>query len=452
MAEAGNVRDKNIKIWGILCLVLGIFSLITSIFLIGIFLGVAGIVLAIVQLRKPVAGRSWLWWGLGVSVAGTLLGIGVAGFYMYLISNFSDSLLMLPKPLKDISGDPIDNLAVLNPQYQMVQTWEKASTDTQYITTGDWDEDGQAEILLLSNKGIVSVLSDKNEPKGSIKVDPQFSTIELGQAGPGKVLLSAHALWGDKLKVYDTAGTLCWSYPVPQGVSGAHWGDINGDGKEEIILGMSMLGGLCALDGDGKLVWKNSRILNILNHAVLSATSTQPSLVAASDLTGCLSVFDGKTGKLQYKMNTPLGYTYPMNVVDVDGQGNWQILTQAVNLSRKATNNILVSNGQILWKYDVREEEAGWMNLQFSHGDWDGDGIQDWAFKLHPYRLIVVSGKGNVLGDLKLQDEKAIFALMTRKGEKGLLLVQEGNTLKAYEPVAPEVPADTIDKSSTSRE
>jgi hypothetical protein len=452
MADADNSRMKDVKTWGILCLVLGIFSLITSIFLVGILLGLAGIILAIVQLRRPASGRRWLWWGLGVSVAGTLLGVGIAGFYMYLISGYGDSLMMLPKPLKDTSGEPIDNLAVLKPQYKMVQTWEKASTDTQYITTGDWDEDGKADILLLGNKGIVSVLSDKNENKGAIKIEPQFSTIELGQAGPGKVLLSAHAIWGDKLNAYDTTGKVCWSYPVSQGVSGAHWGDINGDGKEEIILGMSMLGGICALDGDGRLVWKNSRILNILNHAVISASSTQPSLVAASDLTGSLSVFDGKTGKLQYKMNTPLGYIYPMNATDVDGQGNLQILTQAVNLSSKATNNILVSNGKILWKYDVREEEAGWMNLQFSHGDWDGDGIQDWAFKLHPYRLIVVSGKGNVLGDLKLQDEKAIFALMTRKGEKGLLLVQDGNTLKAYEPGVPEVPAETIDKSSTSRE
>ncbi len=451
MADADNSKTQGLRNWGLICFFLGITSIITSVFLVGIILGLAGVILAVIHLRRPLANKTWLWWGFGVSLAGTFLGVGIAALYIFLFATLKDTLTMEQKPVQDIPGKAIDNLATLAPQYDLIPVWGTVSTQVRYLTSGDWDGDGKTDILILKKEGVVSILSDKKEEKGTIKIGKDDSIIEMGHPSPGTSFLAAYSVWGNNVNVYDLQGKPIWSYPASQGVNGAHWGDINGDGNDELVVGMNGLGGIHALNGQGKLLWKYTMVGNVWNHAVISATSAQPCRVVASEASGSIWLFNER-GLPQYKMNPLQGYTAPVDAADIDGQGTLQIVAQIKNFSDNVVIAALDANRKILWKYDVREENSSWRSSIFSHGDWDGDGIQDWAFKIHPYRLIIVSGKGNVLGELTLTDENAQTVLMTRKGEKGLLLVSQGENLSAYEPGVKTTSGETVDKSTTRRE
>jgi hypothetical protein len=74
------------------------------------------------------------------------------------------------------------------------------------------------------------------------------------------------------------------------GMDGAHWGDLNGDGNDEMIMGMNGFGGLEALSGDGKKLWSAS-MANVWSQAIVPAAANRPALVLATDASGSVNVF-----------------------------------------------------------------------------------------------------------------------------------------------------------------
>src|SRR6266853_353247 len=67
----------------------------------------------------------------------------------------------------------------------------------------------------------------------------------------------------------DTTGKELWSYSALMGVNGAHW-DLDGDGTDELIVGMNGLGGLDAVSADGKKL-SHVALANVWSQAVESS-------------------------------------------------------------------------------------------------------------------------------------------------------------------------------------
>ncbi len=63
-------------------LVLGILATVFSLFLIGGMLGIVGLILGILHLRRRTGRNAMAWWGAGLSVAGIGLSILFAGLYV----------------------------------------------------------------------------------------------------------------------------------------------------------------------------------------------------------------------------------------------------------------------------------------------------------------------------------------------------------------------------------
>src|SRR6266404_2617670 len=91
----------------------------------------------------------------------------------------------------------------------------------------------------------------------------------------------------------DATGKEIWHYSATFGVNGAHWGDLDGDGTDEIIVGMNGFGGLQALAADGKRLWRASAG-NVWGQAVVPATKDRAALVFATEASGSVRIFDGQ--------------------------------------------------------------------------------------------------------------------------------------------------------------
>lgn len=302
--------------------------------------------------------------------------------------------------------------------------WTVNVSGAETLCTADWDRDGKGEVMVLDGTKRLHVIgADGSTLTTFVMPGEPGRYIEVGHhktAGP-RVL--AYRNWGQEVGVYDQFGKEIWKYPSSSGVDGAHWGDLDGDGTDELVVGMNGGGGLHAISADGKRLWKVGNIGNVWNQAVFAAAPNREARVLATEAGGTVKVYDAK-GNLVRTLHPRDRYFSQMSAAIVSGEDVIQIAVTHDGLTLGVD-----ANGNEVWS-TTGVKDKSWRMASFASGDVDGDGNGDWAFWERRGELAVVSAAGRRLGVLKPGGSVNAFGIISNAN--GLVVTLESGTLKAH--------------------
>jgi hypothetical protein len=258
----------------------------------------------------------------------------------------------------------------------------------------------------------------------TVPLPGRFTLIECGRNKEKGARLLGYSNWGKEVTVVDHSGKKIWSVSAADGVDGAHWGDLNGDGSDAMIVGMNGGGGLQAWSPDGIQLW-SADLGNVWNQAIVSATKDQPARVFATEAGGSVRVFDAK-GNPQATLKPSGGYYAQMAVCRAAGK---TIQIAAINGDQTA---VFDETGKILWTTSAISNHAGWRVSSFAAGDIKGDGTTEWAFIDGSGNLVIATPNGQRISSISHAKEFTSFAIASQSGKSGVLVALGNATVQAY--------------------
>jgi peroxiredoxin len=310
-------------------------------------------------------------------------------------------------------------------KYTLKPQWTLNIPDAAAICAGNWGDDGKEKILVAGRNGILHTISKEGAIENDVKILGTFSQIEIGKSKQHGCILLGYSNWGKKVTVVDMNGTTLWVYPSGDGVNGAHWGDLDGDNNDEMIVGMNGFGGLHAVSCDGKLIWKVSDIGNVWNQAVVIGRDPKNTLVFATEAGGTIRVYD-KNGHKVVILRPRGEYYAQMTASVIDANDNIQIVAIASDGTVVALN----PEGKIAWTTNS-PKQSSWRMTNFACGDMDGDGRKDWAFLEANGDLVIATADGTKLASLP--EQKGIEDFLICPGPNGgELVTMSKGTISSY--------------------
>lgn len=318
-----------------------------------------------------------------------------------------------------------------NSVWSFQKVWTLTGNGLTGAGSGDLLGDASEELLLLRD-GTLEAINNQGKSVARLPLGGEHSTLEVGRTANGRVLL-AYSNWGGQVDVFDAKGTKLWSYPTPTGVNGAHWGDLDGDGNDEMVVGFNGGGGLHAVDTLGKKLWSTS-LGNVWNQSVIPAGKSRQAHIFVTEAGGRVLEFDSK-GKLVRDLTGGAGYSSTMRATRVRSGGGLQVICAQKSYSKTSPGTSVICmarDGKLLWKVPIKEDNAGWRLVSFAVGDLDGDGVEEWAFFVQDDRLAVISAKGDRLATLEV-DKAVPFIMTAGKGVPGRLVLVRKRGVEAFQ-------------------
>ena len=370
----------------------------------------------------------------GIQSIPTTFFIDRRGVVQNVLVGYHDYLSLKSHALqKDFEGQPKDQpvvaastLKLSDHPLQAVRDWSANLPDAKATCVGDWNQTGAPQILVADNARRLHVFGLDGSETTSVALPDRFAMIECGRDKDGHPRLLGYSNWGQKVVVVDQRGNAVWSYASTFGVDGAHWGDLDGDGSDELIVGMNGSGGLHAVGADGKLLWKVSGIGNVWNQAVIPARNGHPGMVFATEAGGTVRVYDAK-GKLLQTLRPNGKYCAQMSATIVAPDG----AVQAIAIG-EATTIAFDPTGTIAWSTTAIKDHGAWRNISFASGDLTGDGRCEWAFLEATGDLVIATAQGEKLCAIPDQKHIESFVIAAPQTGKAILVTLKSGTLQAY--------------------
>lgn len=310
---------------------------------------------------------------------------------------------------------------------QATPAWTTNIAGAAALCAGDWDGDNVPEILLADRNSRLHVLDLNGTKKNTINLPETFSVIECGKDKERGVQLLGYTMWQKEVVVMSRNGKKIWSYGGFFGVDGAHFGDLDGDGSDELIVGMNGMSGLHAVGRDGQLFWKEGALANVWSQAVVPARNGKPGLVFATEAGGSVRVFDAKGNQLR-SIRPKKKYCTQLDAAIMDQTGTIQGIVNG-----DGTIMAFDPSGSIAWfAAGIKNSGGGWQNVAFAAGDVNGDGVQEWAFLDASGNLTIATIAGEILVSIPQQQSVNSFAIASQPKNKGLLVTLTGPIVQAY--------------------
>jgi hypothetical protein len=302
--------------------------------------------------------------------------------------------------------------------------WSVTIPGAEALCCGDWDNDGSDRVLVAAGQTL-HVLDLAGTEVSTVRTDlsGRLTTIECGRDKTRGARLLAYSHWGDRVWVVDHSGHRLWNRSATFGVNDAHWGDLNGDGNDEMILGMNGFGGLDACSPSGKKLWSVS-MANVWASAIVPATAQRPALVLATESSGSVNLFDSAGHRITTLR--PMGGYFTELAARAVESNSIQILAFAANAAAAFD-----TNGTVAWSSFVTPA-TGTTRPCCAAGDLIGDGTTQWLFIDGGGDLVIVSASGKKLGWLANQAAIDSFAVAARRGRGGLLVTLAAGRLQGY--------------------
>jgi len=221
----------------------------------------------------------------------------------------------------DVNGDGVDDITLGSMDFYVYTfsgmtgaiLW-KSPTFEHYIRTTspfyDLNMDGEKDFVVWDNHAITRAYSIKT-----------------------------HALLWEKTLGYGTA------------ISPAI-GDLNGDGKPEIVFASVVSGGINVLRGDGSILWTNSTYLNVYHSPSLLDVDGDGLLDVVIGDSGrhAITAFKGSTGAWLWETILPGTWSQgPIVNADIDSDGTKEILVG----SDSGLNSLNSKTGAIEWTFSA---------------------------------------------------------------------------------------------------
>ena len=311
---------------------------------------------------------------------------------------------------------------------QAVQRWSVDVPGAAALCVGDWDGDQAADILVADSTPKLIVLGARGNLKGSFPLPDRFTAIECGRHRDQGSRLLGYSGIGKEVRVLDNAGKELWSYPSSTVVNGAHWGDLDGDGSDELVVGMSGFGGIHAVSPDGKLIWQYKNIGDVWNLAVIPATPARTALVYATESRGAIRELDGSGTRLRAFHPENL-FCAQLSAAVIDASNTVQVIT--VGQAREGLVIAMDERGTNVWKMPCPTDRSAWRTTSFASGDIDGDGVREWAFLGAPGKLVIVTARGDAIASVAIGENPCGFAIVPA-ADGSLLVTCDSDKIIAY--------------------
>lgn len=326
-----------------------------------------------------------------------------------------------PAPAEAPTGlRPADTVRTFKP------VWNRSVPTGLTVACGDWEGNGVPQVI-VAGLGTLQRFGWEGDVKETRPWPNEDSILEVGRTRSGEARIATYSNWGKKVRVVDRAGQELWSHPSKSGVNGAHWGDLDGDGDDELVVGHNGGGGLEALGIDGKLRWQVGGLGNVWCQAVIPARDGQPGRVFITEATGSVHLYDAVGAALE-RFQLDGRYCAAMT-------GAWMGPEEGIQVIGESGREFVAvadSEGEVRWRLPVKGSPGNWRTTQFVAGDLTGDGTPEWILR-DDRTLVVASPDGIELGRLESKDPIQSFAVLRGVSGPGRLAVLFQQLLIVYE-------------------
>jgi hypothetical protein len=252
----------------------------------------------------------------------------------------------------------------------------------------------------------------------------------LGDAGKRAVVTFQR--WGRGVRAFDMEGNELWDYSVGQGVNDVAAMDLNGDDRDEIVIGYNGSTGVHVLDSQGEMLWKYTGIGNVWHVTAGDLDGDGTPEVITTSAQGRVHTFDSQ-GKMLGNMN-PGGYA---SLVRYARDGNGQPVLVAGSRERSGMLVGMDADGKRLWRTAVGRGEGFWAGAAAAPG-------RPWLAAVdREHNVVVVEvDQGAILGLFSSDSDAAVGWVKGANGEP-LLVMASSRGLKAYR-VSPKPDAGEV--------
>jgi hypothetical protein len=177
--------------------------------------------------------------------------------------------------------------------------WSVGVDHSVALAVGDWDGTEGDEVLVLHDDATVTVFDLTGAEVDRVELDASagyFHELLLGQTSDG-IRLSVFGVWDDQVETFAADGTHLFAVEGDQGVDSARWGDHDGDGSDDLLIGYNGPSGIARYSHTGVLTgavgtgpgWGDAPdyspelLGNVWSLDIAPADGEQPGVVAAID-------------------------------------------------------------------------------------------------------------------------------------------------------------------------
>lgn len=290
------------------------------------------------------------------------------------------------------------------------------------IAAADIDGNGVDEIIIGTVDNSIHVRNIKGETvwKATVSGIPLTFSIEDIDGNGKKEIAAIVQDAGGTLCLFDYRGNIIWTYKSDFPFLCLDIGDIDTDGKDEIVVG-DVLGSIHLIKSDGNLRWKKSFSRSSISSINLGDINNdrKPEIVIGTCEDGviALDVMGNRIWKVSTRLKTQRHHSERLSSVrsviidDIDSDGKPEIL---VSSRPYGMISIFDEKGKVIWQKQFTEI------------------INSFSSSL--------IGVGNLVGDTKKEIVALLHGTIWEAEQKGTspicILDYKGNVISSYQPKA----------------